>query len=988
MSEAAKLQFLADVTAIENAFKIIDKLGDSATAAQLKAAGLDSAISKTGKDGAGIKQAIRNLDSLMGKIDPTAAKFQELDEAAEQLKKGLSAGAIGQEAFSDLSNMLDIQRTKVQQQRDELTGYAAEQRAAAAAAVQAAKEQAEAQKAAQLAQQQAAQEAQREAQQIARLTAVLDPSTAATERLRENTELLNRALANGTINQKTYDNLNGKLQDLNDGVKKATISAGQMRFGFANANQQFIDIFTTLSMGMSPLQVLIQQGPQLATSFGTLRNTLTVFLGLINPVTVGVTAVVAGLGYLGYQAYENSKNLTLMSQSLAMAGNQSGVTNKQLVSMAGSLADLYDASSDSAMKAVSAAAAVAGSSKQLQLYANTALAISQQTGEATDTLVQKLSSLGKDPVNALKQLGEQYGFLNPQIVEQVQNLVNAGDSAQAYAVVLNALNGKMAEFTDNQTKSLSEVSSWWDKLIGKSQAYMEWQNKINKQQSSPQSSGSQFIIGESGNSFIRGDGDGLPTQQQQQQQAAKDAAEASLRVTKELQTALPRSVQMYKQILQTQKDIKALNSGGGTEKQIADANKLLSLQQAAYKTQLESEKKKAAGPAPKAIRQDAGTSMVNQYTQENLTLAAQIDALKNRSVYQKNMSEQEIRYEQLKSQFSVLGNQKVLTLQQKQQLAVKDQVLQQAKLLAQKGQELQQLKNQAQIDDDIAKSRDKVTAAIQAANDAAGESTRTRQRELRDLQDIASLRQRGASPSQIAQQLSINNDQDKSDDASRSDYFSGMKSGFKDWADAATDYSKIASNAVSSAMDAGVSAVDDFVLKGKNSFGDFTKSVLSMITQILTKILLLKAIQSGASALGFNLTGLTANAKGGVYDSGSLSRYSNGVYDKPQTFSFQSATKFAKGGVFAEAGPEAIMPLTRDGNGRLGVRSTGGSTGVGNVEVNVNIDRSGNTSSSTSSDNTAGNKFGKALSDAVLGVIGDQMKSGGLLDRNYVSKAG
>ncbi|WP_422099090.1 phage tail tape measure protein [Variovorax sp.] len=65
------------------------------------------------------------------------------------------------------------------------------------------------------------------------------------------------------------------------------------------------------------------------------------------------------------------------------------------------------------------------------------------------------------------------------------------------------------------------------------------------------------------------------------------------------------------------------------------------------------------------------------------------------------------------------------------------------------------------------------------------------------------------------------------------------------------------------------------------------------------------------------------NAKGDVYSSPSLSAYSNGIYDRPQVFAF------AKGaGIFGEAGPEAIMPLQRDSQGRLGVMSAGGGGGA------------------------------------------------------------
>ncbi|MDR9953986.1 phage tail tape measure protein, partial [Enterobacter hormaechei subsp. xiangfangensis] len=83
------------------------------------------------------------------------------------------------------------------------------------------------------------------------------------------------------------------------------------------------------------------------------------------------------------------------------------------------------------------------------------------------------------------------------------------------------------------------------------------------------------------------------------------------------------------------------------------------------------------------------------------------------------------------------------------------------------------------------------------------------------------------------------------------------------------------------------------------------------------------------------------NAKGNVYDSPSLSAYSNGVFQTPQLFAF------AKGaGVFAEAGPEAIMPLTRAPDGSLGVRAVGagGGQSVSSApQVYITIDSNGNT---------------------------------------------
>src|SRR5690606_16209889 len=86
-------------------------------------------------------------------------------------------------------------------------------------------------------------------------------------------------------------------------------------------------------------------------------------------------------------------------------------------------------------------------------------------------------------------------------------------------------------------------------------------------------------------------------------------------------------------------------------------------------------------------------------------------------------------------------------------------------------------------------------------------------------------------------------------------------------------------------------------------------------------------------------------AKGEVFSGNpNLTTYLNGVYDTPQFFQ-----KYAKGGVFAEAGAEAIMPLAKDASGELGVKVKGGAVGGGGdvyVTVQTNV-QGGSASSNT-----------------------------------------
>ena len=84
---------------------------------------------------------------------------------------------------------------------------------------------------------------------------------------------------------------------------------------------------------------------------------------------------------------------------------------------------------------------------------------------------------------------------------------------------------------------------------------------------------------------------------------------------------------------------------------------------------------------------------------------------------------------------------------------------------------------------------------------------------------------------------------------------------------------------------------------------------------------------AGGSVIGASV------AKGGVYDAG-LQKFGKGGMFTNSIVASPTMFKFAKGtGLMGEAGPEAIMPLKRDGQGNLGVRAGGGG---GSVDVVVN----------------------------------------------------
>jgi len=96
---------------------------------------------------------------------------------------------------------------------------------------------------------------------------------------------------------------------------------------------------------------------------------------------------------------------------------------------------------------------------------------------------------------------------------------------------------------------------------------------------------------------------------------------------------------------------------------------------------------------------------------------------------------------------------------------------------------------------------------------------------------------------------------------------------------------------------------------------------LSPITDALSGVV--------TGGLGSLFGGLFGSANGNVFAGGRNTAFaSGGIVNGPTVFPMRGGT-----GLMGEAGPEAIMPLSRGADGKLGVRGGGG----GHVTVNMNI---------------------------------------------------
>lgn len=126
------------------------------------------------------------------------------------------------------------------------------------------------------------------------------------------------------------------------------------------------------------------------------------------------------------------------------------------------------------------------------------------------------------------------------------------------------------------------------------------------------------------------------------------------------------------------------------------------------------------------------------------------------------------------------------------------------------------------------------------------------------------------------------------------------------------------------------SAFEGIALKGK-SLGDVFKSLALRLSDLVLKAAM-KPLEQGIGSLFSGLLGGMAFAKGGVLSRSMPVPFADGgIIQSPIAFPMQGGRL----GIAGEAGPEAIMPLSRGADGRLGVAVRGGSGGGVNVTFHV-----------------------------------------------------
>ncbi|OEH14723.1 phage tail tape measure protein [Enterobacter kobei] len=1041
--QIASITLRADVSDLKTASNELDKLGQAAVGAVEKADDLNSAFragAESAKQGSeGIKEQQNALRGLLENIDPVNKALNRLDEQQESLRKFQAKGFLDTETFQAYNKILDDTRLKLTD-----TGEAAARAQAELAATQAAEKQSAALKNLlgsidptirafnSLDEQHAQLVAHFEAgringAQFEHFNTILNQTR---ERLSGVADLLPEALSRQeaaarragisvgqysaalrTLPAQFTDiatqlaggqspflillQQGGQIKDSFGGLGPMLQALRDALFGFNEESRETSESAAGISDAAEGLNNTSEAAEKLGRAGGLLNTFNLAIAG-----SVGLLALLAGAAYSSSQQFDN------VARSLILMGGAGFSSMQQLNDAAKDVADNAGASlAESVDTLVQLNDTGKYTADQMTKIAKSILAMGD-AGLDTKAALADFSRLANDPIKALASLNQQYGFVDEAMMKHLITLEKtkgktaaANEAIRLFADTMEDRSNKIVEATDNIGQAWNGIKAFSSDIFGQIGVTVRaWGNQIIDIFELVKASIKDLFLNITSldakfTGTIAGwaekipGGGALANFLGMDVEAMKKAGDEA---DKEIEANKKRYNELWKRVTapnaQANYEAEARGSNvkgdGGTSRESRDAVSKLA-QGSAKKT------KEAKATL------DAGDRTLENYRAQARTLTETLETLRKTGetqVRNTEFSKQQSRFAELDE----AAKTRALTAQEKSLLSSREAILNAAKVVDQKNKEVeaqQKINGLAQQANKYVTQMSEKTEALQGS---AGLSSRQSQRMMEEAQLRQGWLNGGGKLDDAGyeKELAALRNYYSEEDKLRGDWKSGAVAGWNEYLDAATNTYDAVKNVASSTLTGLSDMLTELMTTGTASVKEFGKSMLKMILQITNQLLVAYAVQAamgwinggskGGSTPGGSYAnaaaGVTFNAKGGVYDSSGLSKYVNGVYDSPQYFTFQGASKFAKGGVFGEAGPEAIMPLAKDSAGRLGVRAQGGGGMAPIINTTVNVDAGG---SATVQSSSSGDAMGRALADemqnAALQAIQKHLKPGGMI---------
>ncbi|EFG7458854.1 phage tail tape measure protein [Escherichia coli] len=720
-------------------------------------------------------------------------------------------------------------------------------------------------------------------------------------------------------------------------AQKAGISVGQYKAAMRTLPAQFTDIATQLAGGQNPWLILLQQGGQVKDAFGGM---IPMFRGLAGAITlpmVGVTSLAVATGALAYAWYQGDSTLSAFNKTLVLSGNQSGLTADRMLTLsrAGQAAGLtFNQASESLAALVNAG--VRGG-EQFDAINQSVARFASASGVEVDKVAEAFGKLTTDPTSGLMAMARQFRNVTAEQIAYVAQLQRSGDEA----VALQAANDIATKGFDEQTRRLKEnmgtLETWADKtgkafksmwdaildigrpessadmLASAQKAFDEADKKWQWYQGRSQRRGktASFRANLQGAWDDRENarlGLAAATLQSDMEKAgelaARDRAEreaSQLKYTGEAQKAYERLQTPLEKYTARQEELnKALKDGKILQ---ADYNTLM----ASAKKDYESTQKKPSG-----VKVSAGERQEDQAHAALLALETELRTLEKHSGANEKISQQRRDLWKAENQYAVLkeaATKRQLSGQEKSLLAHEKETLEYKRQLADLGDKVEHQKRLNELAQQAARFEQQQSAkqaAISAKARGLSDRQAQRESEAQRLRDVY-----GDNPQALAKATSALKNTWSAEEQLRGSWMAGLKSGWGEWAESAMDSFSQVKSAATQTVDGIAQNMAAMLTGSEQNWRSFTRSVLSMMTEILLKQAMVGIVGSIGSAIGFAGGGFTGT--GGKYEPAGIVHRGEFVFTKEATSRigvgnlYRLMRGYAEGGYVGGAGSPAQM---------------------------------------------------------------------------------
>ena len=812
MADIATISLKADTSDLERGTQKLKEFGDTAEKASSASQGLNDqfnrGIDHQKKAADALKRQKKELDDLLNSINPTNKAFQKLDEWQRKLSDASKKGLLPRDVFLDYNKILDQTRDKLTRVQMSLT---AEGQAL-------------------LAQEAATNKAKRAAEQFLSSLKSQAESIGKTK-----TEILEMKAAQLGVSESAKQYID-KIKESNKQTHELAKTSGGLK-GTLN------DLLSTTRLG------------------GIARGGI---IGVVSASVVGLMKVL----------FDAESEFTKFNKQLILTGNYANKSASQLNEMARAMSGAGITRSEMANVISSVVGTGVFSNNEIARVSKAAAQMNYITGQAIDTTIDQFKRLQDEPLKMSLELEKANHHLTAAQLEQIRTLELQGNKTEAARLAIDAYAQSINDGANDIVENLGFLeSAWkgvqeaaknaWDEMlnIGRKkdlrQQVNEYERMLVEFQINPASKGIFFAKTNM-----------LPDELKAKvAELRKQLADVELKEAQEQAEKTFQQQQVEKFRIQQYYHDKHASPETKRNEELAKlkANKhnFTDEQYKEYEERIKyiyRDRKMPGSGRSSAYKVDAGTRLDEENQKALTSLQAQLKVLKEHKTVSDVISSERKKLWDMEAKISILEEaQKTrqLTKDEKALLAKKDYILASQKALAIAGDEvkLQELHNR-ELDKQL-KRVEEINARSRALELGAGKSGRMYQRDIA-LEKAKSPDERKALEEYYAKEDSI-----------RADWELGVKKGFAEFQEQATDVYGNVAQISQSAFQGMSNSLSDFVLTGKANFADFTRSFLEMTTKMLMQMAMLNAMKAafGGNAVG-NFLGLKGHSEGGYTGDG------------------------------------------------------------------------------------------------------------------------